>query len=152
MKKKRLIRECGTHKKMCIRDRSKVKVIDLSADFRIKDVDTYEKWYGIKHQSPQFIEEAVYGLCEEIIIIESKDKTKVPSAHILTEDGDLIRTYNSVSYTHLDVYKRQTDYIDPPRYTIDDCIERGLTYSVPLKAKLKLYLSLIHILKVIGID
>ena len=30
----------------------------------------------------------------EIIIIESKDKTKVPSAHILTEDGDLIRTYN----------------------------------------------------------
>ena len=32
------------------------------------------------------------------------------------------------------------DYsIDPPRYTIDECVERGLTYSVPLKAKLKLY-------------
>lgn len=30
-------------------------------------------------------------------------------------------------------------YIDPPHYTIDDCLERGLTYSVPLKAKLKLY-------------
>jgi DNA-directed RNA polymerase subunit beta len=30
-------------------------------------------------------------------------------------------------------------YIDPPRYTIDECLERGLTYSVPLKAKLKLY-------------
>ena len=43
---------------------SKVKIIDLSADFRIKDVETYEKWYGIKHGSPQFIEEAVYGLCE----------------------------------------------------------------------------------------
>lgn len=43
---------------------SKTKVIDLSADFRIKDVETYEKWYGIKHGSPQFIEEAVYGLCE----------------------------------------------------------------------------------------
>ncbi len=43
---------------------SKVKIVDLSADFRIKDVDTYEKWYGIKHQSPSFIEEAVYGLCE----------------------------------------------------------------------------------------
>ena len=42
----------------------KVKVIDLSADFRIKDVDTYEKWYGIKHESPEYIEEAVYGLCE----------------------------------------------------------------------------------------
>lgn len=30
-------------------------------------------------------------------------------------------------------------YVDPPRYTIEECIERGLTYSVPLKAKLKLY-------------
>lgn len=40
------------------------KVIDLSADFRIKDPAVYEMWYGIKHQSPQFIEEAVYGLCE----------------------------------------------------------------------------------------
>lgn len=43
---------------------SKVKVIDLSADFRIKDVSVYEQWYGIEHKSPQFIEEAVYGLCE----------------------------------------------------------------------------------------
>lgn len=43
---------------------SKVKIIDLSADFRIKDVSIYEKWYGIEHKSPQFIEEAVYGLCE----------------------------------------------------------------------------------------
>lgn len=43
---------------------SKVKIIDLSADFRIKDVSTYEKWYGIEHKSPEFIEEAVYGLCE----------------------------------------------------------------------------------------
>ena len=43
---------------------SKVKIIDLSADFRIKDVSTYEEWYGITHQSPEFIKEAVYGLCE----------------------------------------------------------------------------------------
>ena len=43
---------------------SNTKVIDLSADFRIKDVATYEKWYGIEHKSPQFIPEAVYGLCE----------------------------------------------------------------------------------------
>ena len=43
---------------------SKVKIVDLSADFRIKDVATYEKWYKIEHKSPQFIEEAVYGLCE----------------------------------------------------------------------------------------
>ncbi len=42
----------------------KVKIVDLSADFRIKDVAVYEKWYQIEHKSPQFIEEAVYGLCE----------------------------------------------------------------------------------------
>ena len=41
-----------------------VKVIDLSADYRIKDVAIYEEWYKIEHKSPQFIEEAVYGLCE----------------------------------------------------------------------------------------
>ncbi len=43
---------------------SKVKIVDLSADYRIKDVKKYEEWYGISHQSPQFIEEAVYGLVE----------------------------------------------------------------------------------------
>ena len=43
---------------------SRTRIVDLSADFRIKDVKTYEKWYGIEHKSPQFIEEAVYGLCE----------------------------------------------------------------------------------------
>lgn len=43
---------------------SKVKIVDLSADYRIKDVAVYEKWYGIEHKSPQFIPEAVYGLCE----------------------------------------------------------------------------------------
>ncbi len=43
---------------------SKAKIVDLSADFRIKDVAVYEKWYKIEHKSPQYIEEAVYGLCE----------------------------------------------------------------------------------------
>ena len=43
---------------------SKAKVIDLSADFRIKDVKKYETWYGIEHKAPQFVPEAVYGLCE----------------------------------------------------------------------------------------
>lgn len=43
---------------------SKVKIIDLSADFRIKDVSVYESWYNIEHKSPEFIKEAVYGLCE----------------------------------------------------------------------------------------
>lgn len=43
---------------------SRAKIIDLSADFRIKDVNTYEQWYNIEHKSPEFIKEAVYGLCE----------------------------------------------------------------------------------------
>ncbi|MBP3899868.1 MAG: N-acetyl-gamma-glutamyl-phosphate reductase [Blautia sp.] len=42
----------------------RAKVIDLSADFRIKDIKRYEEWYGITHKAPQFEEEAVYGLCE----------------------------------------------------------------------------------------
>lgn len=42
----------------------KTKVIDLSADYRIKDVATYEEWYKIEHKTPQFIKEAVYGLPE----------------------------------------------------------------------------------------
>lgn len=42
----------------------KVKIIDLSADYRLKNVETYESWYKLTHQSPQYLEEAVYGLCE----------------------------------------------------------------------------------------
>lgn len=41
-----------------------VKVIDLAADFRLKDVAQFEKWYGIPHTCPQILEEAVYGLPE----------------------------------------------------------------------------------------
>ena len=59
---------------------SKVKIIDLSADFRIKDVKVYEKWYGIEHKSPQFIEEAVYGLCEV-------NRDKVKGARLIANPG-----------------------------------------------------------------
>lgn len=59
---------------------SKVKVIDLSADFRIKDVDIYEKWYGIQHKSPQFIQEAVYGLCEV-------NREQIPKARLIANPG-----------------------------------------------------------------
>lgn len=43
---------------------SKTKIIDLSADFRLKDVNVYEQWYKLAHKAPQYIDEAVYGLCE----------------------------------------------------------------------------------------
>lgn len=59
---------------------SRVKIIDLSADFRIKDVKTYEKWYKIEHKSPQFIEEAVYGLCE-------LNRDKVKGARLIANPG-----------------------------------------------------------------
>lgn len=58
----------------------KTKIIDLSADFRIKDVATYEKWYKPEHKSPQFIEEAVYGLCEV-------NREKVRGARLVANPG-----------------------------------------------------------------
>ncbi len=59
---------------------SKVKVIDLSADYRIKDVSVYEQWYGIQHMSPQYIEEAVYGLCEI-------NRDKIKDARLIANPG-----------------------------------------------------------------
>lgn len=59
---------------------NKVKVIDLSADFRIKNVAVYEEWYKIPHKSPQFIEEAVYGLCEV-------NREKIRSARLIANPG-----------------------------------------------------------------
>ena len=59
---------------------SKVKVIDLSADFRIKDVSVYEKWYKLTHASPQFIGEAVYGLPEI-------NREKVKKARLIANPG-----------------------------------------------------------------
>ena len=59
---------------------SKVKVIDLSADFRIKDVAVYEKWYKITHPSPQFIGEAVYGLPE-------LNREKIKKARLVANPG-----------------------------------------------------------------
>lgn len=41
-----------------------VKVVDLSADFRLADVDTYAQWYGHAHQAPELQKSAVYGLSE----------------------------------------------------------------------------------------
>jgi len=41
-----------------------IKVIDLAADFRIKDIPEWEKWYGMQHASPELVAEAVYGLPE----------------------------------------------------------------------------------------
>lgn len=59
---------------------SKTKIIDLSADFRIKDVGIYEKWYQITHKSPEFLNEAVYGLCEV-------NREKIKQARLVANPG-----------------------------------------------------------------
>ena len=41
-----------------------VKVVDISADFRLRQLSEYEEWYGVTHPGPQYLEEAVYGLTE----------------------------------------------------------------------------------------
>ena len=59
---------------------SKTKIIDLSADIRLKDVKVYEEWYKIEHKAPQYIDEAVYGLCEI-------NRDKVKDARIVANPG-----------------------------------------------------------------
>ena len=86
---------------------NKVKIIDLSADFRIKDVATYEKWYKIEHKSPEFIDEAVYGLCEI-----NREKTK--GARLIANPG----CYTTCSI--LSIYPMVKEgLIDPKSIIID---------------------------------
>lgn len=59
---------------------NQTKIIDLSADFRIKDVKTYEAWYKIEHKSPQYLNEAVYGLCEI-------NRDKIKDARLVANPG-----------------------------------------------------------------
>ena len=61
---------------------SKVKIIDLSADFRIKDVEVYKQWYKLEHGSPEYIKEAVYGLPEI-------NRAKLQRARLIANPGCL---------------------------------------------------------------
>lgn len=57
-----------------------VRVIDLAADFRIKDVKVWEKWYGMEHACPDLIEQAVYGLPEI-------NRAKIKQARLVANPG-----------------------------------------------------------------
>ncbi|HUX89107.1 MAG TPA: N-acetyl-gamma-glutamyl-phosphate reductase [Gallionellaceae bacterium] len=57
-----------------------VRIIDLAADFRIKDVKVWEKWYGMAHACPELIEQAVYGLPEI-------NRDKIKQAKLLANPG-----------------------------------------------------------------
>ena len=86
---------------------NKVKVIDLSADYRIKDVSVYEEWYKIEHKSPQLIEEAVYGLCE-------KNREDIKKARLIANPG----CYPTCSF--LSIYPMAKEgYIDTKTLVID---------------------------------
>ncbi|MDE2259694.1 MAG: N-acetyl-gamma-glutamyl-phosphate reductase [Betaproteobacteria bacterium] len=57
-----------------------VRIIDLAADFRIKDVSLWEKWYGMPHACPELVAEAVYGLPEV-------HRNAIASARVLANPG-----------------------------------------------------------------
>ncbi len=57
-----------------------VKVIDLAADFRIKDVSLWNKWYGMSHACPELVDEAVYGLPEI-------NRDNIRKAHLIANPG-----------------------------------------------------------------
>lgn len=57
-----------------------VRVIDLAADFRISDVPTWEKWYGMAHACPDLVAEAVYGLPEI-------NRDKIKGARLIANPG-----------------------------------------------------------------
>lgn len=57
-----------------------VRVIDLSADFRIRDVAEWERWYRVKHAAPDLVAQAVYGLCEA-------NREKIRGARLVANPG-----------------------------------------------------------------
>jgi N-acetyl-gamma-glutamyl-phosphate reductase len=57
-----------------------VRVIDLAADFRIRDIAEWQKWYGMEHAAPELVEEAVYGLPEV-------NREQIRSARVLANPG-----------------------------------------------------------------
>jgi N-acetyl-gamma-glutamyl-phosphate reductase len=57
-----------------------IKVVDISADFRLKDASEYERWYGFSHPAPKLLEEAAYGLTE-------LHRSRVASAKLVANPG-----------------------------------------------------------------
>ena len=83
---------------------------------------------------PDFLEVQLKSFKDFLQLDTPPEKRKNEGLYkVFAENFPIADTRNNFVLEFLDYY------IDPPRYTIDECIERGLTYSVPLKAKLKLY-------------
>ena len=85
-------------------------------------------------QYPDFLEVQLKSFQDFLQLDTPPEKRKNDGLYkVFAENFPIADTRNNFVLEFLDYY------IDPPHYTIDDCLERGLTYSVPLKAKLKLY-------------
>ena len=83
---------------------------------------------------PDFLEVQLKSFRDFLQLDTPPEKRKKEGLYkVFAENFPIADTRNNFVLEFLDYY------IDPPRYTIDECISRGLTYSVPLKAKLKLY-------------
>ncbi len=83
---------------------------------------------------PDFLEVQLKSFKDFLQLDTPPEKRKNEGLYkVFAENFPIADTRNNFVLEFLDYY------IDPPRYTIDECLERGLTYSVPLKAKLKLY-------------
>lgn len=62
------------------------KVIDLGADFRLRDAQSYQQWYGVEHPAPQLLAEAIYGLPEWVGHLYKGKKT-LTDAHLVAAPG-----------------------------------------------------------------
>lgn len=83
---------------------------------------------------PDFLEVQLKSFTEFFQLETTPESRKKEGLyHVFSENFPISDTRNNFILEFLDYQ------VDPPRYSIDECIERGLTYSVPLKAKLKLY-------------
>jgi len=91
---------------------------------------------SIKNQLeyPDFLEVQLKSFHDFFQMDTAPEKRKSEGLYkVFSENFPITDTRNNFILEFLDYY------VDPPRYSIDECVERGLTYSVPLKAKLKLY-------------
>ena len=83
---------------------------------------------------PDFLEVQLKSFQDFLQLDTPPEKRKNEGLYkVFSESFPITDTRNNFVLEFIDYY------VDPPRYTIEECIERGLTYSVPLKAKLKLY-------------
>ena len=100
------------------------------------DVNQRVNFASIKNSLPypDFLEVQLKSFRDFLQLDTPPEKRKKEGLYkVFAENFPIADTRNNFVLEFLDYY------IDPPRYSIDECISRGLTYSVPLKAKLKLY-------------